>query len=91
MSVELVFIKWPAKKVESLDGLTSKEAVDELKELINKSDLDNIIVEIPNKDDENFPMEVKSGELNTFLHKYSGKKVLFISNKDGSKKTATFR
>jgi len=91
MAVELVFINWPAEKIEDIKGLATKEAVNELKVLINASDLHNLIIEIPKKDDENYPTEVKSRELKNFLLKYSGKKVLVISDEIGPKKTANFK
>ncbi len=88
--VELIVIELPIKTGTIIDGLQNKDAVNELKELLDVSDLDNTDIEIPSKDDSNFPTKLEVTELKNFLTKYAGKKVRVLSMSHAKPKLLTF-
>jgi|GEM_PF-1563187 len=90
MGVKLIFSEWPFERVEDVKGFTNKESVDELKQLLNVSELDNCIIEVPAKGNSNYPSKIKSRELKHFFANYADLKVFVQSNKIGQKKTLTF-
>jgi hypothetical protein len=88
--VELIVIELPIKTGSVVDGLQNNDSVNELKQLLNVSDLDNSEIEIPSKDDPKFPSKIKATELKNFLNKYAGKQVRVHSMSNAKPKFLTF-
>tara|TARA_R110002049_G_scaffold307751_1_gene509332 strand:- start:728 stop:997 length:270 start_codon:yes stop_codon:yes gene_type:complete len=88
--VELIVIELPIKTGNVVDGLQNKDAVNELKQLLNVSNLDNADIEIPSKNDPSFPSKIKVTELKNFLTKYAGKQVRVHSISNAKPKLLTF-
>lgn len=90
MSVQMAYLRLPISNGDYVYGLETKEAVDELKQLLKVDKLDNAKIEIPKKENSKFPTNICNLELKNFFNNNSGQIIMIISEKNTFSDTLTW-